>query len=597
MNRIKYDDFQGQLRKYMPSDNNGILIPLDKKHKNSLMNVKVYHDYYGPGIIYALERDIISVIYKTGEKKNYIYPQAFINKNLFFYVDDNNELAYSRFPEDYKVQWSKKIETHSRTINFNIYTKRTNELSYSELISALQYEWCDIKIRENLKYYIEFKKEAAKLKHKKESGKYVSSSEIQKINIDIQNIEEQTNIFQFLLQERKSIHDKVLEALCDSQNSLCDNYYAARNVLRLCVCETQEDLQYVICNTTELDYILDDLFERVQANRLKKKPEQYVEGDWGGLKSRGIYTYKDESGVRHKMYEQIEQLLNSIFCIQQENQYTRAIKTIFDKKTIRDFIALYVAPHVKSDNYYRKRGIEITREITQKVFKADAYTFLSESALYICGALGGCSELQVALNEKEIITVKNAFQNTVAQFNERKEKTFTDVIYVYFRLSNSCVKYHHPIETLTLESNDMNSNRTTFMNVFHCKLCDKYFINSDLLEEYASNNILPAFHYHFVNDVKLKLRDFSQIRLYGYNAAADMGETERQDILRWIIESKLMTKEEIIRDLQFKISYNGKKAGNDVARKKWQNDLVFVSTYTNNNKLDVEGTIKREVKN
>ena len=86
MNRIKYDDFQGQLRKYIPSDNNGILIPLDKKHKNSLMNVKVYHDYYGPGIIYALERDIISVIYKTGEKKNYIYPQAFINKNLFFSI-------------------------------------------------------------------------------------------------------------------------------------------------------------------------------------------------------------------------------------------------------------------------------------------------------------------------------------------------------------------------------------------------------------------------------------------------------------------------------------------------------------------------------
>ena len=58
---------------------------------------------------------------------------------------------------------------------------------------------------------------------------------------------------------------------------------------------------------------------------------------------------------------------------------------------------------------------------------------------------------------------------------------------------------------------------------------------------------------------------------------------ERQNILSWIIDSGLISKEKIIRDLQFKVVYNGTKVGNEEAKKKWKSDIDFVSHYTKGN--------------
>ena len=79
--------------------------------------------------------------------------------------------------------------------------------------------------------------------------------------------------------------------------------------------------------------------------------------------------------------------------------------------------------------------------------------------------------------------------------------------------------------------------------------------------------------------------------LYGYNVReGKLTQFEHRRILEWIIDSGLMSKADIIRDLQFKVGYNGNKAGNERARQKWLDDIQFVSQYTAGNNKNIIAT-------
>ena len=76
--------------------------------------------------------------------------------------------------------------------------------------------------------------------------------------------------------------------------------------------------------------------------------------------------------------------------------------------------------------------------------------------------------------------------------------------------------------------------------------------------------------------------------LYGYRVAdGTLTTQERRAVLSWIIDSGLLTKAEIIKDLQFKVRYNGSKKGNERAKAKWLDDIQFVSQYVMDNKQTI----------
>ena len=157
-------------------------------------------------------------------------------------------------------------------------------------------------------------------------------------------------------------------------------------------------------------------------------------------------------------------------------------------------------------------------------------------------------------------------------------------VYVYFRLTNSCMRDNHQIETVTAKTNNAKNGTPISVNVFHCKSCDKYFINYEALQKYIDKGIYPALKYSLVNDISGSLNDASKLMLYGYNVSeGNLTQLERRSILAWIIDSGFLSKAEIIKDLQFKVRYNGSKAGNEKARKKWQDDIQFVSQYVQGN--------------
>lgn len=77
------------------------------------------------------------------------------------------------------------------------------------------------------------------------------------------------------------------------------------------------------------------------------------------------------------------------------------------------------------------------------------------------------------------------------------------------------------------------------------------------------------------------LADESPLRLCGYSVSQKDGlaQWERQGIIESCIESGAMTKDAVIRLLRWFIEVNGSKKGNELAFKKWCEDLDFALAY------------------
>ena len=185
--------------------------------------------------------------------------------------------------------------------------------------------------------------------------------------------------------------------------------------------------------------------------------------------------------------------------------------------------------------------------------------------------------------------------NTSTYKNQVKEtpnyKPDIKTVYVYFSLTNNCTKHKHRIESVTANTSNAKNGKIIRVNVFHCEDCDKYFINYEALQRYISSGVYPALPYKFSKDISGSLHDASKLRLYGYRVAeGTLTKLERQSILSWVIDSGLLTKNEIIKDLQFKVKYNGSKAGNEKAKAKWEDDIQFVSRYVAGNKRTIQAT-------
>ena len=168
-------------------------------------------------------------------------------------------------------------------------------------------------------------------------------------------------------------------------------------------------------------------------------------------------------------------------------------------------------------------------------------------------------------------------------------------VYVYSRLNNKCTMNNHNIETVTAETTDVKTGCMIHVNVYHCMACQKYFVNYEALQSYISRGIYPALQYELVDTNTSGLRESSELMLYGYSVKdGELTKAQRQRILAWIIDAGLLSKNEVIKDLQFKVRYNGAKKSNASAKSKWQEDILFVSQYTSNNTKKIKAVYRRQ---
>lgn len=212
-------------------------------------------------------------------------------------------------------------------------------------------------------------------------------------------------------------------------------------------------------------------------------------------------------------------------------------------------------------------------------------------------------ELFTALaNGKSAVTIEGKFVYDIVEYAIFKPYPYThkikkrrrvnvveqvQEIHVYYRLKLPCISQQHPVESVTLITKDFKGNRTVEVNAYYCKKCKKYFINYEALQHLYDKHRYPVFHFVFADHPSdgFNLNKVSKLGSCGYSVRqGGMSDDERHKLLQLIIDNGILSKSEIICNIEFFIGYHGKQEKNKAAVKKWSDDIYFVSHYTNGNK-------------
>ena len=163
-----------------------------------------------------------------------------------------------------------------------------------------------------------------------------------------------------------------------------------------------------------------------------------------------------------------------------------------------------------------------------------------------------------------------------------------DTLYVIVD-GDKCRKNNHlllPTE-ITVE---LTNNNVLNLKGQYCFYCKEVQISRNLCAEFKDYHSLmkPKLFLKGLDDadieeipttfIPIERNEESRLVKYGYSVSQNsrLTNSERQDLLRCIIESKEVSKGYIISYLKHLIAINGKKEGNYSALQKWKNDLEYV---------------------
>lgn len=276
---------------------------------------------------------------------------------------------------------------------------------------------------------------------------------------------------------------------------------------------------------------------------------------------------KEQTNARKNENIKIEEFKEKIYCIVLlKNDSTGAIT----KYTISNI-------EVKENDGNGEVRIPVRSEFGSLCLKAAAY-----------------GEEKINYKDQKFTVVDAEYFDNVNLENKNTKNGNNKLIYVYFKLNNSCMRNKHIVDSMTLKTKDIITGKKVDVNVYCCKTCGKYFINYEALQGYFDKQIYPSLKYEIVDSSWGTLKPVSQLMLYGYTVKEGvLTQKERQNTLAAIIDRNLMKKPEIIRNIQSKIDFNGKKKGNEKAKERWKEDILFVSKYGTGKQTIIEGKFTR----
>lgn len=135
------------------------------------------------------------------------------------------------------------------------------------------------------------------------------------------------------------------------------------------------------------------------------------------------------------------------------------------------------------------------------------------------------------------------------------------------------------------------------LSVFYCESCKVYFdyLESFKLQLKNANIDIETIVATYVDSNGKELyfgnqsiwKEESPLKRFGYTVGYHgLSKNYRQDLLTFFISSGIMSVYDIKKYLNQFIEYNGKKAGNEQAKKDWEEDLLFVNQYIKTNEKD-----------
>lgn len=209
---------------------------------------------------------------------------------------------------------------------------------------------------------------------------------------------------------------------------------------------------------------------------------------------------------------------------------------------------------------------------------------------------------EIRRRKKELALMEKEFQVLIEEqlFEDKQNKIIENFwgnncrVYVYFKLNNYCMRNKHNIQTVTMNVSNTKGDGSKNINIFYCEQCNSYWVNYEAIENMINEKFYPSLKYKIVNESWDKLKPVSELMLYGYNVReGELTTKQRHMLLATIIDKELMTKQQIIHNIQTKVDFNGKKSGNEHAREKWREDIRFVSHYTKGNVRTIQGDLDR----
>ena len=208
----------------------------------------------------------------------------------------------------------------------------------------------------------------------------------------------------------------------------------------------------------------------------------------------------------------------------------------------------------------------------------------------IRSAHGDTSKIKLILEgnyrlEDEQIELKSLEERLQEILNQPPVHTLSHKDFLWVFLGNdTCSDNKHHL--MDIRANfDFYNGMTKKYTIRRCANCKQYQMSFEQLERIWSEcKSFPKTDIIYVGtngDVDSSYwSDRSVFTDHGYSVSQEKGltATERQQKLKWIIDHGIMSKDDTIRFLRSRISINGMKPENWLARSKWEEDLQFVKS-------------------
>ena len=231
----------------------------------------------------------------------------------------------------------------------------------------------------------------------------------------------------------------------------------------------------------------------------------------------------------------------------------------------------------------------ITAHIQMRYRKIDAQLDQQAITAQIDAAQGNADKMREILeNEYALIDEQTALESLEGQLQEIlglppvHTLTRKDLLWVVLG-KDVCREDNHYL--IPIRANlSFDDGTTRNFSIERCAHCRQYRINFEQFERIWKEYGLPKVEPVYLGvDGELGSsywRDRSVFSDHGYSVSQEQGltATQRQQKLKWIIDHGIMSKYDTIRFLRSRISINGMKPENWLARSKWEEDLRYVES-------------------
>lgn len=223
-------------------------------------------------------------------------------------------------------------------------------------------------------------------------------------------------------------------------------------------------------------------------------------------------------------------------------------------------------------------GYETEKSRIWKSLKMELPEFEGESSLYAWAK----EKAEVISQLEELESNINALHWRIEEFENGGEfDPQRNTLYVYQGFIK-CMQDNHPISCVNARIKGKDGT-PVYLNVNYCSQCKQFFISYSEYQHYRNlygiliAKIVLVKNGEFTYNADCLAAE-SPLKLCGYSVAQADGFSEqtRHTLLQDMIQSGILSKPEVIRYLSWFIQMNGQRYGNEIACKKWTNDLAFV---------------------